>query len=87
MIPEAAMAADDESLAASGMAGSAKSQYGTRSSGRLARYQSVTLRAATRNRSSDVARYAAANPRIAQAWPRAQVESTENALPALRSVT
>ncbi len=37
IIPEAAMAAADESRGASGIAGSLKSQYGTMSAGRSAR--------------------------------------------------
>ena len=81
------MAADDESRGEYGMAGSPKSQNGTSSAGRCARYQSVQLRAAARNRGSEVSRYAAAKPRIAQAWPRAQVESADQALPRSRRVT
>ena len=47
--PSAAMAAAEESRGASGMSGAWKSQNGTMSSGRSARYRSVTLRAASRN--------------------------------------
>jgi hypothetical protein len=72
--PDAAIAAAELSRGSFGMPGALKSQYGTRSAGRCAMYQSATRRAVASRRASSDSRYAIVKPYTAHAWPRAQVE-------------